>query len=295
MNQLILSILFFLPISLFAGGPNGPVNLVLVPGFFSSAVPAPDHLGNPWDQPYYSKDIVHFLSTRSSHLWVVDTLNPVGGVEENGQRLVHFLERRAADFGNKPIVLLSHSAGGLYSLYAAANSSLPISQIITMSTPFKGLKLLQAVEEKGVPIATLAAPFCLDNLLGLKTKPVVDFLQSLNLSKPLRLDVFAGYQTTSLMTWDWHYLSAPLVPFQALIQESSDGIVNVQSALNPEDLLRRNQGVVDIHVHPERLNLEHWEMILDAELTHLYGVLNADSLRSAQAKIYSDVLTKSGF
>lgn len=272
-----------------------PANLVLVPGFFSSAVPAPDHLGNPWDQPYYSEDIVKFLSKRTARLWVVDTLNPVGGVEENGKRLVRFLQNRSADFGKGPIVLLSHSAGGLYALYAAANSNLPIDHIITMSTPFKGLRLLSSLEEKGIPISALAAPFCLDNLMGLKTGAVIKFLSNLTLKRPLRLDAFAGYQTTGIFTWDWRYLSSPLIPFQAVIQESSDGIVNVQSALNAEDLLTRNQGVVDIHIHPERLPIEHWEMILDAGLTKLYGVLNSNSLRQAQLKIYSDVLTKAGY
>lgn len=292
MKIFISFILFLVP--LFSNAAP-PVNLVLVPGFFSSAIPAPEHFGNPWEQPYFSQDIVRHLYSKSSKLFVVDNLNPVGGVQENGQRLIKFLTARSKDFAAGPIVLLGHSAGGLYALYAAANSDLPIDHIITMSTPFKGLRLIDNLAEEGIPVASLAAPFCLENLMGLRANAVKSFLSNLTLKRKLRLDVFAGYQTVGLFTIDWRVLSAPLIPFQAIIRESSDGIVSVQSALNADDLLIKNKGMISLVTHSARLPIEHWEMILDADLTKLYGVLNWNDLRRAQLKVYSDVLTQSGY
>jgi pimeloyl-ACP methyl ester carboxylesterase len=273
-------------------------NLVLVPGFFNSAIPAPDHFGNPWEQPYFSHDIVRQLSTLTTKLLVVDNLNPVGSVADNGTRLINFLKAHEQEFGGKPITLLAHSAGGLYSLYAAAYSDLPINQVITVSTPFRGMRLFAAIEEQGIPIETLTAPFCLKNLMGLREAAVQNFLSSLQFKHPLRLDVFGGYQPTGLAFWDWRVLSTPLVPFQALIKEPSDGIVTVDSALNPvglASLVTRNRSTLNLQIHKEVLNLEHWEVILDAELTRLYGILNVGSLREAQKKIYTYILQQSGY
>lgn len=272
-----------------------PANLVLVPGFFSSAIPAPEHFGNPWDQPYFSQDIVHLLKSRAGRLFVVDNLNPVGGVQENGQKLIRFLNAHIKDFGGQPITLLGHSAGGLYALYAAANSNMPIQHIISLSTPYRGLKLIDNLANDGVPVASLAAPFCLENLMGLQAANVKNYLSNLVLKNKLRLDIFAGYQSLGLFTIDWKVLSAPLVPFQAIIGENSDGIVSVQSSLNASDLMNKNKGLVNIVTHAKPVPLEHWEMILDSDLTKIYGVLNSDELRKAQLRAYSEVLTQSGY
>ncbi|MGZ5278401.1 MAG: esterase/lipase family protein, partial [Pseudobdellovibrionaceae bacterium] len=247
-----------------------------------------------WLQPYFSQDIVEYLSKKTTNLWVVDTLDPMGSISTNGTRLINFLRNRQKDFKGQPVVLLAHSAGGLYSLYAAANSDLPISQIITISTPFRGLELLTEIENQGIPIETLSAPFCFGNLMGLKEIPVQKFLSGLQFKQPIRMDVFAGYQTTGLAFWDWRILSTPLVPFQALINEPSDGIVSLNSSLNPSGLIARNQGLLDLQVHRQPLNLEHWEVILDANISRLYGVQNIGSLRRAQQEAYASVLQQSG-
>jgi pimeloyl-ACP methyl ester carboxylesterase len=289
-----VSFLFVFCLGLWAHAA-APANLVLVPGFFSSAIPAPEGLGNPWAQPYFSHDIVRSLATRATKLWVVDTLDPVAGVQENGERLIRFLRNRQKDFAGQPVVLLAHSAGGLYSLYAAANSDLPIEHIITIGTPFRGLKLLQAIDDQGIPFDELVAPFCLKNLLGLKEVPVRNFIANLQLKHPVRLDVFAGYQGTSIAFWDWRVLSPPLVPFQALIGEPSDGIVSVKSALDVTDLMKRNVNNLSVQVHQQTIDLEHWEVVIDAELTRLYGIQNTGSLRQAQLQTYSDILHQSGY
>jgi len=291
MNKIIFGFVLCLGLSAQAA----LTNLVLVPGFFSSAIPAPAQFGNPWTQPYFSQDIVQYLSKRATNLWVIDTLDPLGSVSANGIRLINFLRNRQKDFNGQPVVLLAHSAGGLYSLYAAANSDLPISQIITVSTPFRGLEVLTAVENQGIPIETLSAPFCLGNLMGLKEVPVQKFLSGLQFKHPLRMDVFGGYQGTGLEFWDWRILSSPLVPFQALINKPSDGIVSVDSSLNPSGLIARNQGLLDLQVHKQVLNLEHWEVVLDASLTRLYGVQNTGSLRRTQLQTYSSILQQSGY
>lgn len=267
-------------------------NIVLVPGFFSSAIPAPSAGGDPWKQPYFSQDIVKYLARSGDRLWVVDNLNPLGGVAENGQNLISFLQAHKARM-QEPILLIAHSAGGLYSLYAAAKSDFPIHHIITVSTPFAGLKLLENLEHLQVPVDQLAPPFCLENLLGLKEEAVVGYLKDLTFRRPLRIDVFAGYQKPSLATWDWRNLSSPLLPFQALILEKSDGIVSVQSSLAATPLLGRKANL-NLQIHQEPIGLEHWEFNLDADFSVAFGVLNLSGLRNAQEWAYYKMLKKAG-
>ncbi len=280
---------------LFAQAATYNYNLVLVPGFFNSAIPAPNRFGNPWEQPYFSREIVKAVSTKVAKVWVVDTLSPLGGIKENGERLIQFLVDHKTQFGDVPVVLLGHSAGGLYAMYASAHTTLPINHIIAFNTPFRGLKFLTELERKGIPIEELAAPFCLSNLIQLEETPVQNFIKGLQFNRKVRMDVFASYQTTSLALWDYRYLSSPLLPFQALMNEPSDGIVTLKSALNPSDLQAKNNGLLDIQVHTKPFALEHWEAAVDPDLTRLYGVLNVGSLSQAQFETYFSIMEQSGF
>lgn len=268
-------------------------NIVLVPGFFSSAIPAPVVGGNPWAQPYFSQDIVSYLHN-SGRLWVVDNLSPVASVEENGQRVIGFLQTHKAEMGADPVILIAHSAGGLYSIFAASHSDFPITRIITMSTPFQGLRFLQTLEDHNVDVDTLVSPFCLENLLGLKQTHVEAFLKEIRFKRPLRIDVFAGYQQASVAFWDYHNLSEALVPFQALNGEASDGIVTVRSSLAATPLKAANPNL-NLQIHQQPIALEHWEMILDADFSRALGVLNISSLVNAQKRAYYDILKQSGF
>ncbi|MEZ0390968.1 MAG: alpha/beta fold hydrolase [Pseudobdellovibrionaceae bacterium] len=265
-------------------------HLVLVPGFFNSAVPAPIMGGNPWKQPYFSQDIISYLTTSGEQIWVVDTLNPLGSVEENGEKLLTFLQNHREQLQG-PILLIGHSAGGLYSLYAAARSDLEINQIITISTPFAGLEFLDTLERNHIPVSKLAAPFSLGNLLQLRNEKVQAFLSDLKFQKPIRVDVFAGYQGASIFTWDWKNLSQPMLPFQALTQADSDGIVSVRSSLAAGALKAKR--LLNLQIHPEPIELEHWEFNLDAKLMLAFGVVNIPSLQTAQKWAYYNLLKQS--
>lgn len=272
-------------------------HIVLVPGFFNSVIPAPQAGGNPWKQPYFSQDIVRSLSQNRDSVWVVDNLNPLGGIQENGERLIRFLKQHLTEMPaterSKQLILIAHSAGGLYSLYAAAHSDLPISRLITLSTPYHGLSFLDNLAQAHIPVESLVTPFALQNLLGLMETQVQNFLSQLKLRRPLRLDVFAGYQPASVWTWSYHALSPPLAVFQALIQEPSDGIVSVRSSLEASALFTQNPSL-ELNIHRERLDLEHWELIANAELFALIGVLNIESLKTAQWRAYREILRSSG-
>lgn len=268
-------------------------NLVLVPGFFNSAIPAPEKNGNPWAQPYFSQDIVKNLAKSGDRIWVVDNLNPVGDVVENGERLIRFLENHRNEFASNEIVLIGHSAGGLYSLYAIQHSSLNLNHLVTISTPFRGLKFLQTLVDRNIPLENLMAPFCLKNLLGLLDYQVTAFLRTIQIQKPLRLDVFGGYQSESFRVWDFRYLSAPLVIFQQIAGEPSDGIVTVSSSLDTS-VLSQYSPKVQVVTHQELLPLEHWEQVADANIFNLIGVVNLGSLKEAQQKMFSNLLKTAG-
>ncbi|MBL7670262.1 MAG: alpha/beta hydrolase [Bdellovibrionaceae bacterium] len=268
-------------------------NIVLVPGFFNSLVPALNRQGDPWKQPYFSRDIIQGLTEAGYKTWVVDNLNPVGGIEENGKRLLDFLTARTQDFGDQPVVLVGHSAGGLYALYAIAHGDFDIAQFIAVNTPFRGLKFLTTLEKNHIPIKTIAAPFCLENLIGLNEENVRVFINSLSIRKPLRIDVFASYQASRIDTWNYRSLSAPMNIFQALANEASDGIVTLRSAWASKDLSAKNSHF-EIYNHPQTVDLEHWEMAADYRFFNLAGVWNTNALRRAQRKAYVDILKSSG-
>jgi pimeloyl-ACP methyl ester carboxylesterase len=268
--------------------------IVLVPGFFSSLIPAPVVGGNPWKQPYFSQDIVNYLAKTGDRLWVVDNLDPLAGVEGNGNQVIEFLKVHKAEMGNDPLLLIGHSAGGLYALHAAARSDFPIKHIITVSTPFLGLTFLQNLNDHHIPIDSIIEPFCLRNLIGLEEVPVRQYLQSLQFRQPLRLDVFTGYQNVSVEFWNWRHLSTPLVAIDALIGEKSDGIVSVQSGLGAVSVLGKTPNL-NIQTHSDPIGLEHWEFSLDPKISLVFGVLNLSSLGDAQQRAYHDILVQAGY
>lgn len=285
--------LFFLVLFAFGSEAFAARHLVLVPGFFSSAIPAPGGGIVPW-KPYFSRDIVKYLELSGDRVWVVDNLSPLGSVEENGQRLIRFLDSHAGEMAGQSLLLIAHSAGGLYSVYAAAHSNHPIDHIITVATPFQGLKFLETLDRNHIPVEDIVTPICLENLLGLREKAVVDFLGNIRFHRPLRLDVWAGYQKASPVTWNWRFLSAPILPIHALTTEKSDGVVTVKSALAATPLLGRKANL-NLQIHHEPIGLEHWEFNLDADFAIAYGVLNISSLRNAQEWAYYKLLKESGY
>lgn len=63
--------------------------MVLVPGFFNTAVPA--DINARKDGVYWSKEIREVFKNAGYNVFVADNLSPVGTIEQNGQNLLNYI------------------------------------------------------------------------------------------------------------------------------------------------------------------------------------------------------------
>jgi hypothetical protein len=178
-------------------------NVILVPGFFSSLAYGyvkKDPTGEGLlVAPYWSQHIVESLEQRGHHVWVVDNLDPLGGLEANGLSLMHYLdELKSKDvLSSRRTIILAHSAGGLYSLFALTHSHFHADALVTVSTPYKGLELIKNLDQS-LPLAQEALKFIqLDSLLELEPTKVESFLKGIHVPDDLRILAVAGVHRTN--------------------------------------------------------------------------------------------------
>jgi pimeloyl-ACP methyl ester carboxylesterase len=252
---------------------------ILVPGFFNSSVPAPQkNILDPWDQPYFSKEIISVFLKSNYKVYIAKNLNPVGSLDENAKLLVQFLDQVPCDHCEMQII--AHSAGGLYSLKALTLKKFPVKKLITLSTPFAGLQFLDHFRSDAPGLDSVLKFICLENLQDLTAAHVKDFMKTIKVQQPLQLFMFAGFQKTSIFFNDWNNLSWPLIFFQNFMSEGSDGIVTVQSSLAGA------QYNVATVVQQSVVPIEHWEMIADQRFFSAIGVWNYPQIGQAQEKLY---------
>jgi pimeloyl-ACP methyl ester carboxylesterase len=264
---------------------------VLVPGFFNSLsigyISAHRGEGVQVHQ-YFSKDIVDAFERNGVEAVVVDTLSPVGTLETNGDRLIAFLDKLETNpaFANRPLHLVGHSAGGLYSFYAIAKRpNIGVKSLTTLSTPFAGAELTETLA-KGVPGLEAAVNLMdLRSLPQLKPRNVARFIAQFDLPKNFVIKVFAGHQTFGLDVTNAKNLSWPMATMSTLIGKPSDGIVSVDSAY-ATGILTRTQGALPIQKGKNLIPLEHWEQVLDARVFGLLGVRNPSFIRDQQTNFY---------
>lgn len=252
--------------------------VVLVPGFFSTFTPE-----------YYSKDIVKTFESKGYKVYVANHLNPIGTIEENGARLEQFFgEIEKAENGHVAFNVVAHSAGGFYTLFVANRQKFEIKNLLTVSTPYKGVEFVQTWLDHSVIFNLLAELAYLDGLVQLTKNGVEKFLSTIRVSPKTRVVAYGGYQEKSLDVWNARYLSTPLRVTAHYISEKSDGIVGYSSALALGSILTTdNTKAIQMRDPNYFIDLEHWEQVLDSDAFILLGIRNTSYIRKEQVRFYS--------
>lgn len=281
-------------ITRFATAADARPIAVLVPGFFNSLSLGyvrihPDMAVEI--RPYFSLDIIHAFEQNGVEPVVVDTLSPIGSLEDNGARLIAFLDRLRAQpqYRGRPIHLVGHSAGGLYSFYAIAKRpNIGVRSLTTLGTPFAGVEFVDKLASS-VPGLQAAVEFMdLRSLPQLRPGNVSRFISEFDLPKNFVIRVFAGHQTFGVNVFDARNLSWPMATVSTLIGKPSDGIVSVDSAY-ATGILTHTQGPLPILRGRQLIPLEHWEQVLDYRVFAVLGILNATYIRDAQLAFYGSL------
>ncbi|MEQ1722819.1 MAG: hypothetical protein ABL930_06555 [Pseudobdellovibrio sp.] len=252
--------------------------LVLVPGFFSTFTPE-----------YFSKDIVKSFENKGFKVYVAHDLNPIGTIEENGERLekllgqIEKLENSKISFN-----VVAHSAGGFYTLFVANRQKFEIKNLLTVATPYKGVEFVQVWLDNSAIFNLLAELAHLDGLVQLTKTGVEKFLSSVRVSPKTKVVAFGGYQEKSLDVWNARFLSTPLRVTSHYISEKSDGIVGYSSALGLGNILTTdNTRAIQMKDDKYFLDLEHWEQVIDSDSFILLGIRNTSYIRKEQVRFYT--------
>ena len=253
--------------------------VILVPGFFNSFAPE-----------YFSQDIVRAFEQKGFKVYVAEKLNPVGSIEENGSRLLPQLQKIQEIEKDRRLHIVSHSAGGLYSLYAIHHGKLNIKNLITISTPYAGLDFLQALRDHSLLLKKVTDLAYLQGLRQL-TPPYVDqFLKTIRVPDNLSIYAYGGYQPRSVDIWDAKNLSSVLLLTDTFIPKQSDGIVSFASSQSLRNIKTESQKSSKMYVDPHYIiNLEHWEQVLDYRNFLLLGTRNIGVIRDRQIEFYTGI------
>jgi hypothetical protein len=268
---------------------------VLVPGFFNSLCTgyirvAPDKIKLEI-RPYFALNIIQAIEAQGVDAVVVNTLSPVGSLEDNGERLIRFLDKMKAipQYQGRPIHLIGHSAGGLYSFYAISRRpDIGVKSLTTLSTPFHGVEFINALADH-VPGLEAAVNFMqLQSLPQLQPENVARFMASFDLPKNFVVKVFAGEQKQKFNQFDARGLSWPMAAVNLVIGKRSDGIVSVESSY-ATGILLKTQGPMPVEKAKNTIPLEHWEQTLDYRVFALLGIMNAHYIRDQQNAFYGSL------
>ncbi len=274
MNK-ILSILLFSLLSM-ASQANDVV--VLVPGFF-----------NAFAADYFSKDIVHSFQKKGFRVYVIEGLNPIGTIEENGTRLIPQLQHIRKNETGK-INIIAHSAGGFYSLYAIQNGKVDIKNLVTISTPYLGLDFIQAWRNNSSLFTDLTNLASIEGLKQLTPEYVANFAKNIRVPEELKIFTYGGWQPRSLDIWNAKNLSGVLRVTDHFIPGDSDGIVSFKSSLGIHGFLTKSNKSAKMFVDLNfTIPLEHWEQVLDYKNFILLGTRNISTIQDRQIRFYSQI------
>lgn len=277
--KLLISLLFSL---LFTTTATAKDIVVLVPGFFNSFTPE-----------YFSDEIIQTFKNKGFKVYVANGLNPIGTIEDNGTRLEKILTKieaieKGSEISKVTFNIVAHSAGGFYSLFVANRQKFDIKNILTVSTPYKGVEFVQNWLDNSSAFRLLSELACLDGLVQLTESGVAKFLAGVRVSPNTKIVAFGGFQGKSLDVWNARYLSTPLRVTSHYISEKSDGIVGYSSALALGSILTTDDTKAIQLKDPEYfLALEHWEQVLDSNSFFLLGIRNTGYIQREQQRFYT--------
>lgn len=252
--------------------------VVLVPGFFNSFTPE-----------YFSQDVIDAFTKKGHKVYIANKLNGVGTIEDNGARLENLLKSIEVSEGHKvDFNLVAHSAGGFYSLWVANRHNFSIKGIYTVSTPYQGVEFVQTWLDNCMLFATLTELAKLDSLRQLTPAGAAQFLKTIRIDPKTKVTAFGGYQNESIDVTDARNISTPLLVTSHYITHLSDGIVAFRSALGLGAIQTTDAKVAQQFTDRNfRINLEHWEQVLDSRSFLILGIRNIDYIRREQIRFYS--------
>lgn len=296
---------------------------VLVPGYFNSAILGDiderhrskfkdesvsnfnsSHLNNSNlntelylnSTPYFSQAILQTMR-RHGAVVVVNSLNPIGTIEENAQILERFLVVTADQFSGKELVIIAHSAGGLYTLGALSRRpSLPIKTVVTIATPYTGIEFIEELTDSLPGLDSLAQFLNLESLREFRPTKVANVMKTFRVPEKTKLITIAGRQSPCFIfnCSESRYLSWILTLTHNLVGRPSDGIITVESALG------LNAKISDKNERPLTISpwsdfnfaLEHGEMVHDFRFFKALGVSDVSEIRKRQAKYFEEIVVR---
>jgi len=264
--------------------------VVLVPGFFNSLALgySRDNSSHRQVKPYFSQNIVETIEARGYLVSIVDNLEPLGSIETNGRHLADFLTRLQAQDPQQKMILIAHSAGGLYALSAFhLQPQLPIETVVTLSTPYEGVAFLDRMSI--LPgIDSFQRFVNLQSLIQLREQNVRTFIENTPFPKNVRWVAMGAFEASCHIVDCYlpNRLSWVMSLTQMWIGQPSDGLVTVKSAL-AENLNLPIERWSDVVVP-----LEHWEAVQDHRLFSLLGVSHTVWVRDQQTLLFQLIIDR---
>jgi hypothetical protein len=264
---------------------------VLVPGFFN----LPGQKANV-GLPYFSTTIVETVRASGYTPVVINDLNPVGSLLENGERVRQELTEIAARYPGAQLTVIAHSAGGLYTGHALTlQPDLPIANVVTISTPYAGVELIELL--KWIPgFKTITNVLNLAALQEFESSAMAKTLAQIRIPQRVRWIALSAAQPACgvLNCAEAQYQSWLLSFAWRFSKKTGDGVVAVDSAL------AKSVTIASFDGQPKKIEtwdgfvvpLEHWETVLDAKFFTLIGVVNTGWIDQQQRAVYSKILSQ---
>ncbi|MGZ6480124.1 MAG: esterase/lipase family protein [Bdellovibrionales bacterium] len=262
---------------------------ILVPGFFN----IPGQKANA-GLTYFSKTIVSAVQAAGYLPIVINDLNPVGSILENGERVRQELNEIAIRYPQAKLTVLAHSAGGFYVGHAlTVQPSLPITNVVTISTPYAGAELVELL--KRVPgYKTITAALNLTNLNEFQSQSMQQTLASLRIPQHVRWIALGAAQPTCrlLSCAQAQNMSWLLSLAWRFAKMTGDGVVATDSATAKGLSVMSQEGpAMKIETWPDFvIPLEHWEIVLDADFFSIVGVVNTGWIKETQRSVFTQIL-----
>ena len=271
--------------------------VVLIPGFFNTAIPGELKLSEGYI-PYFSRKIIDTVRARAT-VAVVDTLLPTGTLETNGVLLEKFLSATVARYPGRKFIAIAHSAGGLYLMRALTlRPDLPFKTVVTIATPYTGVEFIDKLADNIPGLDALAHYLHLDILREFRRDNMASILGRVSVPDHIRWISIAGYQPSCFL-WtcgESSHLSWLLTVAQQLMEHESDGIVTVDSALGRGAAIQSRSGR-PLHLEPWAdfiVPLEHWEIVQDYRFFRSLGVIDVGNVRDLQEQVFNELLDRLG-